>query len=113
MIERIGRRLVVVIFLIGLLAPTIGPLFLVQGIAGITLAVVVTVSRQPLAMAGGALFALGTLAGLVLSVEIGLFGFKDSLGAPYATLSVVVESVAFVALGIAWITASRREIRAD
>jgi hypothetical protein len=88
--------------------PTIGPLFLLQGAAGIALALVVTVSRQPLAVVAGALFALGTLGGLVLSIEVGLFGFKDSLSAPYATLSVVVESAAFVALGLAWLTASRR-----
>src|SRR5580698_4973526 len=42
---------------------TIGPLFLLQGIAGIALALVVAVSRQLLAMVAGALFALGTMAG--------------------------------------------------
>jgi hypothetical protein len=88
--------------------PTIVPLFLLQGIAGIALAVVVIVSRQPLAMAGGALFALGTFGGLVLSIEIGLFGFKDRIGAPYATLAVVVESAASVALGIGWLTVWHR-----
>jgi hypothetical protein len=40
--------------------PTIGPLFLVQGIVGIALAVGVVVLRRPCALAGGALFALGT-----------------------------------------------------
>jgi hypothetical protein len=80
---------------------TIGPLFLLQGIAGIALALVVAVSRQLLAMVAGALFALGTMAGLLVSIEVGLFGFKDSLDAPCATWSVVVESVAFVILGTA------------
>lgn len=88
--------------------PTIGPLFLLQGAAGIVLALVVAVSRQLVAMVAGALFALGTLGGLVLSIEIGLFGFKDSLSAPYATLSVVVESAAFVVLGMASFCALRR-----
>jgi hypothetical protein len=88
--------------------PTIGPLFLLQGITGIALALVVVVSRQPLAMVCGALFALGTLGGLVLSIEVGLFGFKDSLSAPYATLSVAVESAALVALGIGRLTVWRR-----
>ncbi len=92
--------------------PTVGPLFLLQGITGIALALVVIVSRHPLAMMGGALFALGTLGGLVLSIEVGLFGFKDSLSAPYATLSVVVESAALVILGIAWLTVLHRDTSA-
>jgi hypothetical protein len=48
-----------------------------------------------LAVLAGALLALGTVGG------------KDSLSAPYATLSVVVESAAFVILG----TASRVVLR--
>ena len=37
--------------------PTIGPLFLVQGIAGIVIAVAIVVLRRPIMVAGGALFA--------------------------------------------------------
>ena len=33
----------------------------------------------------------GTAAGLLLSVQVGLFGFRDSLGAPYAGVSLVVQ----------------------
>jgi hypothetical protein len=64
--------------------PTIGPLFLVQGIIGIAVAAGLVVLRRPLAFAGGALFALGTAGGLLLSVNVGLFGFQDSLSAPFA-----------------------------
>lgn len=92
--------------------PTIGPLFLLQGVVGIALALVVTVSRQAMAMVAGALFALGTVGGLVLSIEVGLFGFTDSLNAPYATLSVVVESAAVVILGIAWLIVLHRDTSA-
>ncbi len=81
--------------------PTIGPLFLLQGVAGIVMAVAVAVSRQAVVTAVGALLALGTIGGLVLSVEIGLFGFRDSFSAPDATLSLVVEAAAFVVLAAA------------
>jgi hypothetical protein len=91
--------------------PTIGPLFLLQGIAGVALAVVVAVTRRAWATLLGAGFAAGTIAGLLLSVEVGLFGFKDSLSAPYATLSLVVESAATVVLAAATLTAVRRRGR--
>ena len=82
--------------------PTIGPLFLVQGIVGILIAISIVILRGPLVLAGGALFAVGTLGGLLLSVNVGLFGFQDSLSAPYATESLVVEAVAagVLALGV-------------
>ncbi|HEY7915959.1 MAG TPA: hypothetical protein VIC86_03185 [Acidimicrobiales bacterium] len=78
--------------------PTIGPLFLLQGIAGIVMALLVALSRHFLVALAGALFAAATIGGLVISVEIGLFGFQDSLSAPYATMSLVVEAAAFVVL---------------
>lgn len=78
--------------------PTIGPLFLVQGIVGIVLAVLVAVFRRLVVLAGAVLFAIGTIGGLLLSVYVGLFGFQDSLSAPYATSSLMVEAMAFVVL---------------
>lgn len=85
----------------------IGPLFLLQAIGGVLLAVAVAVLRQPVAAAAGALFAAGTAVGLVVSVEVGLFGFRDSYAAPYATLSLVAEGAAFVLLGAAAVLALR------
>jgi xanthine/uracil permease len=88
--------------------PTIGPLFLTQGIAGIVLAIMVSVSRHLVMLISGALFAIGTIGGLLLSVYVGLFGFRDSLSAPYATLSLLFEAVAFAVLaGAAVLTATR------
>lgn len=78
--------------------PTIGPLFLIQGIVGIILAVLVAVFRRLVVLAAAALFALGTIGGLLLSVYVGLFGFQDSLSAPYAATSLIVEAIAFVVL---------------
>jgi hypothetical protein len=78
--------------------PTIGPLFLLQGLVGVVLAVAVSVTRRPVVALAGAVFVASTIGGLMLSVEIGLFGFKDSLDAPFATSSLAVESAAFVLL---------------
>jgi predicted lipoprotein with Yx(FWY)xxD motif len=83
--------------------PTIGWLFLLQVIAAFALglAVLVIPSRlivaSRLAAAAGAGFALATLGGYLLSVWIGLFGFKEvRTGAGIA--AGVVEVAAFVVL---------------
>jgi hypothetical protein len=88
--------------------PTIGPLFILQGVVGIVLALVVGVARRAGAALVGALFAASTIGGLLISVEVGLFGFKDSLSAPDATLSLAVESAALVVLAAAVLLGSRR-----
>ncbi len=88
--------------------PTIGPLFLLQGVVGIVVALVVGITRRAWAALVGALFAASTIGGLLLSVEVGLFGFKDSLSAPDATLSLVVESAALVVLASAVLLGSHR-----
>jgi len=69
----------------------IGPLFLIQGIGGIALAVVIAVFRRVALMAAGAVTMAATAAGLLLSARIGLFGFQESLAVPYAMSSLVVE----------------------
>jgi predicted lipoprotein with Yx(FWY)xxD motif len=57
--------------------PTIGWLFLLQVIAAFALAVAVLVLGSRLAAAAGAGFALATLAGYLLSIWVGLFGFTE------------------------------------
>ena len=42
---------------------------------------------------------MGILAGLVASVNFGLFGFKEALSAPYAGESIALEIAAGAALG--------------
>jgi len=83
--------------------PTIGWLFLLQIIAafGLGLAVLAIPSRfviaSRLAAGAGAGFALATLGGYLLTVWIGLFGFKEvRTGAGIA--AGIVEVAAFVAL---------------
>jgi len=82
---------------------TIGPLFLLQAVSGMVLALaVLTVPRRWSGLAGlaGAGFLVSTAAGIVLSAEIGLFGFKDSYSAPWAQTSLIVEGVGAL-LGLA------------
>ena len=79
----------------------VGPLFLVNAVGGVLMALAVLAVPwrwlSPTA-AAGALMAGGTLVGLAISINVGLFGFKDYLNAPFARLSVWVESAAIVVL---------------
>jgi hypothetical protein len=73
--------------------PTIGPLFLVQSIAGLLIGLLTIAERRVWTAVIGAGFAVATLTGFLISVGIGLFGFKDSWSAPDAHLAFVVEIV--------------------
>jgi predicted lipoprotein with Yx(FWY)xxD motif len=85
--------------------PTIGWLFLLQVIAafGLGLAVLATSGRHViasrLATAGGAGFALATLAGYLLSVWTGLFGFKE-VRTTAGLVAGLVEVAAFAVLAM-------------
>jgi hypothetical protein len=83
--------------------PTIGPLFLFQGIAGAILAVALVAWRRLVTVVAGAGFMIATIGGLLLSVYVGLFGFTDTLAAPFAGLSLAVESAGTAVLGVAGI----------
>jgi len=78
--------------------PTIGPLFLMQSIAALAIGVGVVAVRRVWAAVIGIGFALATIAGFLLSVARGLFGFKDSWLAPFAQEAFTVEILAAVVL---------------
>jgi len=91
----------------------IGPLFLVQGIASIILAVAIVAFGWLALLAAGAVAGVSTAAGLLLSVYVGLFGYTENLSVPYATLSLAVEfTAAFVLLAGAVLLALAAPIRA-
>jgi hypothetical protein len=69
----------------------IGPLFLIQGIASIALALAVVVFRRLVLLAAGAALLAATAVGLLLSAAIGLFGYTESLAVPYAETSLAAE----------------------
>src|SRR5580693_8440802 len=79
----------------------IGPLFLIQGIASIVLAVALAAFRRLVLLAAGAVLAAATAAGLLLSAGIGLFGYVESLAVPDAETSLVVEFTSAAVLAVA------------
>ena len=79
--------------------PTIGWLFLLQVIVAFALGLVVLVTGSRLAAAAGALFALATLGGSLLSVWIGLFGFKE-VETTAGIAAGVIEVAAFAVLAV-------------
>jgi hypothetical protein len=81
----------------------IGPLFIIQGVGTIVIAVVLVIFRRLVLLAAGAVALAATAVGLLLSVHIGLFGYRESLAVPYAGSSLVVE---FTGAGVLLIAAA-------
>jgi hypothetical protein len=80
--------------------PTIGPLFILQSVAGLVMGILVIAVRRIWAAVLGAGFALSTLIGFLITVEHGLFGFKDQWSAPFGEQAFAIEVGAIVVLGI-------------
>jgi hypothetical protein len=81
--------------------PTIGPLFLIQGIAGCVLGLAMLVFRRVITDAAGAAYMAMSLGGLYLSINGGLFGFDETLNAPWVKFSLVDEIIGLVACLVA------------
>lgn len=81
--------------------PTIGPLFLVQGIVAIIIGLLVIISRRLGAVVVGAGLLVVSVAALIIDVEVGMFGFKDSWSVPYVTSTLYEEIVGAVLLLVA------------
>ena len=81
--------------------PTIGPLFILQSTVGMVIGVAVVAVRRVWVAVLGAGFAISTMAGFLLSVEVGLFGFQDTWSAPFAKQAFLIESASIVALIVA------------
>ena len=86
--------------------PTIGPLFLaaVVSATGVAALLLARPSRTLglLALAVDA----GILAALIGSINLGLFGFTESLNAPFVAESITIETLAALTLAL-WITIDR------
>jgi hypothetical protein len=79
----------------------IGPLFALDALLAVlgTVAVLLAPRRYlPAAALAGAALAAGTAGGLLLSTRVALFGFRESLAAQDAVLSLVLEAAATVVL---------------
>ena len=81
--------------------PAIGPLFLVQGIAAIVIGLLVVISRRVGALLVGAGLLVVSVVALVIDVEVGMFGFKDSWSVPYVKTTLYEEIVGAVLLLVA------------
>ena len=79
--------------------PTIGWLFLLQVIAGFVLAAAVLATGNPVVAALGAGFAVATLAGYLLSIWVGLFGYTE-VRTTAGIVAGLLEVVAFAVLGL-------------
>ena len=70
---------------------TIGPLFVVQGVAAFVVAVGTAVARRVWTALIGAGTMIATVAGFLISVNYGLFGFQDSFVAHDEVGALVIE----------------------
>jgi predicted lipoprotein with Yx(FWY)xxD motif len=77
--------------------PTIGWLFLLQLITAFALGLGLLASHNRLLAAAGAVFALATLGGYLLSLRVGLFGFRE-VRTTAGIAAGVIEVVTFAAL---------------
>jgi hypothetical protein len=88
---------------------TIGPLFLLQSIAGLLLGLLVIAHRRVWTAILGLGFSVSTMVGFFISVHVGLFGFQDSSNAPFAHLALIIEiaiAVVLLAAGALCLTRS-------
>ena len=95
--------------------PVIGPLFIIQGVGSIVIAVVLVVFRRLVLLAAGAVALAATAVGLLLSVHISLFGYRESLAVPYAESSLVLEftGAAVLLVAAAIVLAAHSSARAN
>jgi hypothetical protein len=78
---------------------TLGPLFLVQAIAALVLAVLLAVTRRGAVVVASLGLMAGTIVGFILVLTVGLFGFTLHEITNYAVVAVVVEGLSVVLLG--------------
>jgi hypothetical protein len=81
----------------------IGPLFLLQAIGGLVVAILIVAVRRVWVALAGIGFAASTLVGFLLSVGLnkGLFNFKETWAAPFADQAFALEIAIIAVLLIA------------
>ncbi|QGK71167.1 hypothetical protein GIY23_18040 [Allosaccharopolyspora coralli] len=76
--------------------PVIGPLFLLNAVAGIVLGLVVPIWRHWIPVAAACLFNAATLLAFVLAVTVGLFGSREVAAGVPQSLAGVAEVVSLL-----------------
>jgi hypothetical protein len=67
-------------------------------LTGLALAVLLLVWAAPLAGLVAASYTASTLGALLISLSVGLFGFRESISASFVTQSLVIETITVLAL---------------
>jgi hypothetical protein len=78
--------------------PTIGPLFLLQAIAGFMLSAILILTRRVWAAVLSLGFVGATIGGFLMAVYVRLFNFRDTWSAPFAGMAFAYESASVVLL---------------
>ena len=89
----------------------LGVLFILNGIAGIVLAIGMLVLRgrlRQLATVLGLLFLIASLASLLLALTVGLFGIHEVWTYTLVPQTVVIDAIGVVVLAITTVAALRR-----
>ena len=81
--------------------PTDGPLFLLDAVAAFVLAAALLTWPRALAGLVAAGYTAATLGALLISLTVGLFGFRESISASFVVQSLAIETIAVLAL-ISW-----------
>jgi hypothetical protein len=91
--------------------PNIGPLFMLNVVAGSVLCISTLIAPRKIVLLvalGGALVALSSIGALLISVNASLFGFSESTHAPYFAWALGTEaSAAVLAAGLAGLRVRR------
>jgi len=88
----------------------LGVMFILNGIAGIVLAIAMVTLRGrllQLATVLGLLFLIATVLALLLALTIGLFGITETWENPFVIPTLVIESIGIVVLGVTTAVAFR------
>ena len=83
--------------------PTVGHLFLIQGVVGCVLAVVSVVYRRLTAALAGAVYMALSIGGLYKAIHGGLFEYQETSDAPYVQMSFAAELIGLAAFVVAMV----------
>jgi hypothetical protein len=78
--------------------PTDGPLFLADAVAGFALAAALLAWPRPLTGLAAAGYIASDIGALLISLTVGLFGFKESISAAYVVQTLTIETITLLAL---------------
>lgn len=91
--------------------PTLGPMFLADAVVAVVLAAVLLVWPRPVAGLACTGFTAVTIGALAISLEFGLFGFREVITTTHVVQALALESLTVVILA-AWTLLAAWSLRA-